>query len=767
MKNKLLKALSRAIVIADFKSVEKKFIEQNADKEEIQRYLDLFKELKSNQRIQSIENKNIDTWGKRTWEEFKEFVDNLKSEKSKAEEKKIKKMEGAELVAEDDNWRIYRITSHDACKIYGSGTKWCITEPSSTWWDKYAKRSTFYFILSKNRDSTDPWYKIAAQVGRKGKKTYWDAVDKNHSHLPNDLNMVKFDFTFTGEENQTDIESLIADIEDYALDQVEYYTDPNGDYADYVYDQEIELKYVDAYVQGGLDILEGLCGDLGLDFIDTVKNDTTKLEHETSYYTNSNEIARFSIGDQESELPDELLDALRDLSTEEQTEVLRGLTSGYPNIEHGTISVLGDNDSFVLIIDEDLLAEKIEELQENKAITDEEDLSTVDKTVLTAKSPSSRIKAIEKTDNQEILEQAYKEDKVKDVRLAAASKIENQKLLDEIVLNKEEDDKVKIAAIENKNFDNDDLLKKLVEKYSLGEDPDRQDIQGHDDNSGDSVSWSIYTTSLKKIKDMKWLNKYALKRRVGSSVREELVERITKEMGGKKTKAYVDYLKKLAAIMIEDNQRESLGAILTNLPDSEQTFFKEVALFENVSDHWQHGREKGVRETALSRIKDEDFLKKYIAKNIKNIDKDSGIIKAALAGIKDQKYLEKCLADKKFDPVGSTLVKLVDNDRLVADHILRVDGGNLLTDSKIKDQKILQELILEPKFYEWYKQELVNRLDVTSLQALTKKLPKAITKPIDLADIYRYMYERAKELKNKQLEDKLFVMHKQYALRKS
>ena len=752
MKNKLLKALSKAIVLADFKSVEKKFIEQNAEKDEIKKYLDLFKELKNNQRIQSIEDKNIDTWGKRTWEEFKEFVDDLKADKSKTEEKKLAKMEGAELVTEDDNWRVYKITSHDASRIYGSGTKWCITESSSQWWDKYAKRSTFYFLLSKNRDSTDPWYKIAAQIGRKGKKIYWDATDKNHSTLPKDLKMVKFDLTFTGEENQTDIEALIAEIEEYALDQVEYYTDPAGDYASYVYEQEMELENVDRDVKEDLDILESLCTKLGLDFMDVVKEDTTKLEHETNYFRNHNEIARFAIGDQESELPDEIREELENLSAEEQEEVQHGV-QGYLNIDRGTISVLGDSDSFVLIIDEDLLAEKIAELQENVAVIDEEDLSVVDKTVLTAKSPSSRIKAIEKTDNQEILEQAYKEDKVKDVRLAAASKIENQKLLDEIVLNKEEDDKVKIAAIENKNFDNDDLLKKQVYRYSLREDPN--------DDPVDSVSWSIYNAALDKIKDMKWLNKYALKHNVNSSVREKLVERITKEMGGRKTKAYVDYLKKLAATMIEDNQRESLGAILTNLPDSEQTFFKEVALFENMSDHWSY-RENGVRETALSRIKDDDFLKKYIAKNIKNIDKDSGTIEAALVGIKDQKFLEKCIADKRYEPVGSVLVKLVDNDRLVADYILRTDAGNLLKDTKITDQKILQELVLEPKFYEWYKEEIVNRLDASSLQALIKKLPKALTKSIDLKDISKYMYERSKELKNKQLEDKLFELYKKY-----
>jgi hypothetical protein len=173
-------------IVEDFKTSAKRFKDQGADDTEIQTYISDFKQMKP--KIKDNTQKDIDKW--KTWDEFKAFVDDLKNVKTKGQEKKEKKMAGAKLVAEDKYWRVYQITTHEAAMMYGSGTKWCITQSDGKYWDQYNEDSDFYFYISKRLPPSSPFYKIALQVGESGEPSdfvYWDATDKQHggseSHL--------------------------------------------------------------------------------------------------------------------------------------------------------------------------------------------------------------------------------------------------------------------------------------------------------------------------------------------------------------------------------------------------------------------------------------------------------------------------------------------------------------------------------------------------------------------------------------------------------
>jgi len=184
----ILAALHR--VISDFKAVEKKFEDQGIDLDTINVYIDDFKKLKDQNRIVSLDEKNIDYWGKKPWEEFKEFIDKLKTTKSKSAEKKLKKIEGAELYAENEDWYVYRILTLDASIMYGSGTKWCITQKDNTHFKNYASKHNIYFYISKYREDTDQYYKIAALIDKGGKVQYWDALDRPFNpHKEKDLEL--------------------------------------------------------------------------------------------------------------------------------------------------------------------------------------------------------------------------------------------------------------------------------------------------------------------------------------------------------------------------------------------------------------------------------------------------------------------------------------------------------------------------------------------------------------------------------------------------
>lgn len=55
--------------------------------------------------------------------EVKAYIDSIKSNRDLRKNDK----DGANLIYQDDLWKVYRITTYPAARLYGSGTKWCIT----------------------------------------------------------------------------------------------------------------------------------------------------------------------------------------------------------------------------------------------------------------------------------------------------------------------------------------------------------------------------------------------------------------------------------------------------------------------------------------------------------------------------------------------------------------------------------------------------------------------------------------------------------------
>jgi hypothetical protein len=72
-------------ICAGFDETKLKFIKQGASESEIQRYFDAFKKLKSQNKIKQDKDKDIDTWGKRSFSDFKTYINNATSQKSNKE----------------------------------------------------------------------------------------------------------------------------------------------------------------------------------------------------------------------------------------------------------------------------------------------------------------------------------------------------------------------------------------------------------------------------------------------------------------------------------------------------------------------------------------------------------------------------------------------------------------------------------------------------------------------------------------------------------
>lgn len=167
-------------------------VEAKADTEKLVDYVgqkeaDRFIRLKD--RLQGQE-KDLYYWLKKEPQELTDRLDELENEKTRSQvDKEAKK--GAELVAENDYYKVYKINTFDAAKKYGANTKWCITGKESGWikdenenkyWKQYTDEGIeFYFFISKKDN-----HKYALASHPKNRKNYeiFDETDKKVDDIP-------------------------------------------------------------------------------------------------------------------------------------------------------------------------------------------------------------------------------------------------------------------------------------------------------------------------------------------------------------------------------------------------------------------------------------------------------------------------------------------------------------------------------------------------------------------------------------------------------
>lgn len=121
----------------------------------------------------------------KTPEEFSDFVFGL----VKAREEKAAN-EGAKLVAENDYWSVYNITSIEASKKYGRDTRWCVAgnNGSASYFDIYTDTygaSLYFFITKGTYDARGTDSKYAISYYNQGFYEIWDQQDKPVTHIPN------------------------------------------------------------------------------------------------------------------------------------------------------------------------------------------------------------------------------------------------------------------------------------------------------------------------------------------------------------------------------------------------------------------------------------------------------------------------------------------------------------------------------------------------------------------------------------------------------
>lgn len=119
---------------------------------------DLF--FKQKQRLKSPEN-DIYYWLKKSPEELEDRLKDLSSTQTR-KQKSDTAREGAELVAENDYYKVYHITTYEASVKYGKHTQWCISgskrwsngERGEEYFNNYTSKGVqFYFFIPKTDEN--------------------------------------------------------------------------------------------------------------------------------------------------------------------------------------------------------------------------------------------------------------------------------------------------------------------------------------------------------------------------------------------------------------------------------------------------------------------------------------------------------------------------------------------------------------------------------------------------------------------------------------
>jgi len=126
----------------------------------------------------------------KTIEDFVYYVDTLESETDK--EEMIKK-NGSQTIYENDDFIVKRVFNEETMKLYGKGTKWCISSDDNNQWERYTKKGdVFFLVLSKKLPYGSQFNKFIVQLSTEKSITIWDRADMSyHSHIFDLINLDK------------------------------------------------------------------------------------------------------------------------------------------------------------------------------------------------------------------------------------------------------------------------------------------------------------------------------------------------------------------------------------------------------------------------------------------------------------------------------------------------------------------------------------------------------------------------------------------------
>ena len=170
-------------LIEDYKTTAVKFVASGIDKAQVDVYINKFRELSNKQKLAGDE-KNIDTWAKKTFSEFSDFVDAKETEvavvaNQKAQKKNPGKSEDITTPEQRSaGWNIIIPLDKAASCFYGNKdrkARWCVVQREQDYFNKYFYDDNSNLIFCRN-DKQEKW---AIEIKSDGSTIiFWD-IDNN------------------------------------------------------------------------------------------------------------------------------------------------------------------------------------------------------------------------------------------------------------------------------------------------------------------------------------------------------------------------------------------------------------------------------------------------------------------------------------------------------------------------------------------------------------------------------------------------------------
>lgn len=149
----------RELLLESYTVASRKFVDQGGDLAEVRELLGKFRDLNTRQLIKG-EDRDLTSWIRKGWSEFKEFVTSSSSRPSNKETKKVNKSESVQLF-KDENWTVVLPLSTKAAQAYGKGTRWCISATEShNYFEDYffGDQILLFLFLNKHHKLAATWH---------------------------------------------------------------------------------------------------------------------------------------------------------------------------------------------------------------------------------------------------------------------------------------------------------------------------------------------------------------------------------------------------------------------------------------------------------------------------------------------------------------------------------------------------------------------------------------------------------------------------------
>jgi predicted nucleic acid-binding Zn-ribbon protein len=110
------------------------------------------------------------------YQSFDELLKALNDYQNKPR-REYKKIEGGNVVFENDRFLVVNPLTHETSCYYGKGTKWCTAADSDHHFNQYNSDGKLFYILDKALPTSDVNYKVALLQKFDGDSSFWNAKD--------------------------------------------------------------------------------------------------------------------------------------------------------------------------------------------------------------------------------------------------------------------------------------------------------------------------------------------------------------------------------------------------------------------------------------------------------------------------------------------------------------------------------------------------------------------------------------------------------------